>query len=179
MLAMDKRWYRKVFRRAPTPDTTGTRARAEAGDANAQFALWLDYEEAEGRSQDFVQAALWYRKAADQNHALAQCHLALMYAKGQGVPRDEAEAARWLRKAADQGDPGAQFHLGIRCHRSSVGWPRVNASESRIEAYAWLCLAAAQGYKDSIAACDLVALGMTGAEVAQGNHRAAILAKGT
>ncbi len=46
-------------------------------------------------------------------------------------------------------------------------------TESKIEAYKWLQLAAAQGYKGSAEACDRVALGMTREEVTEGDQGAA------
>ena len=120
-----------------------------------------------------LQAAHWYRKAADQSHALAQFNLGVMYARGQGVDRDDATAGMWLGKAAQQGDAGAQYHLGMRHHRASIGSQPRDAVESRVEAFKWLHLAAAQGYKGSVAACEFVTLGMTREEVTDGNHRRA------
>ena len=122
--------------------------------------------------QDLLHAAQWYRKAADQNHYLAQFNLGVMYASGQGVLRDDAAAVMWIRKAAEGGDAGAQFNLGTRCHRASVSGLERDATESRIEAYKWLNLAAAQGYRNSDAVCERVILDMTCDEVTEGNHRA-------
>ncbi|HEY2953398.1 MAG TPA: tetratricopeptide repeat protein [Verrucomicrobiae bacterium] len=169
---MDTPWYRKMFSQGPTPDSSGTRARAEQGDADAQFDLGVSYGSSAGELLDFAQAAQWYRKAAEQNHSLAQFNLGVMYAKGQGVAQDDAEAARWIRKAADRGDAGAQFNLGTRFHRASMGRELPDASESRVEAYKWFQLAAAQGYKDSISSRDSVTRNMTRAEVTEGNQRA-------
>ena len=166
-------WYRKLFSRARQPDLNGTRAQADGGDADAQFALGLKYGNGEGDLQDFPQAAQWYRKAADQNHALAQFNLGIMYAKGQGMPRDDAEAVMWIRKAAEGGDAGAQFNLGARYHRASLRDVQMDAVESRIEAYKWFQLAAAQGYKDSVASCERMTLSMSREEVVEGNHRVA------
>ena len=53
--------------------------------------------------QSDVEAARWYRKAADQGGAGAQHNLGLMFAQGRGVAQSHVEAARWYRKAADQG----------------------------------------------------------------------------
>ena len=50
-----------------------------------------------------VEAARWFRKAADQGDAEAQCHLGDMFAEGRGEAQNDEEAARWYRKAADQG----------------------------------------------------------------------------
>ena len=61
---------------------------------------------------DYLNAARFYRVAAQQKDAGAQFNLGLMYDAGRGVPRDHAEAARWYRLAATQGVAGAQFHLG-------------------------------------------------------------------
>jgi len=138
----------------------------------------VNYGSAEGNLQDLVQAAQWYRKAADQNHSLAQFNLGLMYTKGEGVPQDEAAAVSWMRKAADQGDAGAQFNLGMRYHRASVWGLQLDSLESKVEAYKWLQLAAAQGYKGSADACERLTLGMEREEVAEGNRRAAAFVPG-
>jgi hypothetical protein len=165
-------WYRRFFSSTPKPNFSGTLTKAEQGDAEAQFALGLKYGNSQGASQDFGQAAHWYRKAAEQNHSLAQFNLGVMLAKGQGVPQDDAEAVIWIRRAAEQGDAGAQFSLGMRCHRDSVNPLQTDVAESRIEAYKWFSLAAAQGYQGSVTACERLTLGMTGDEVAAGNQRA-------
>ena len=149
--------------------------KADQGDADAQFGLGLHYA-ARGDAPDLVQSAQWYRKAADQDHALAQYNLAVMFAWGQGVPQDDAEAADWIRKAAEGGDAGGQYKLGVRCHRASVDPLRPGADESRIEAYKWLHLAAAQGYRDSTLACQRVTVGMSRAEVHEGKRRAVAFA---
>jgi hypothetical protein len=66
----------------------------------------------DGVEQDYVEAANWYKIAAEQGHARSQHNLALMYENGQGVPRDAAQAAKWYRIAANQGHPGSQNNLG-------------------------------------------------------------------
>ena len=63
-------------------------------------------------TQDYAEAARWFRKAADQGLAEAQFNLGIMYDGGQGVAQDYAEAVRWFRKAADQSLAAAQFNLG-------------------------------------------------------------------
>lgn len=61
--------------------------------------------------QDYVEAANWYKIAAEQGHAKSQHNLALMYENGQGVSRDCAEAAKWYQMAAEQGNAGSQNNL--------------------------------------------------------------------
>ncbi len=77
--------------------------RAEAGDATAQSMLGTE-------------AAIWFRKAADQGEAQAEFDLGRMYDSGQGVVLDHAEAARWYTKAAEHELPDAQFNLAIAYH---------------------------------------------------------------
>jgi TPR repeat protein len=175
---METPWYRKLLAFRRTPDAPSTQIKADGGDADAQFSLGLRLGAGQGDSQDFVQAAEWYRKAADQNHALAQFNLGLMYAKGQGVPRDDAAAVQWIRKAAEAGDAGAQFDMGTRYHRASLDGLKMDAAESKIEAFKWLHLAAAQGYRGSAAACEMVTLTMSLEEVTEGNQRATAFVAG-
>ena len=56
-----------------------------------------------GVPRDYVEAANWFRMAAEQGHAKAQRNLAVMYQNGQGVPQDSSEAAKWYRMAVEQG----------------------------------------------------------------------------
>ena len=171
--AMDYFFRRKPPAAVQEFGLTALQAKADQGDADAQFGLGLHYSSAGGDALDFAQAARWYRKAADQDHVLAQFNLGMMFARGQGMSPDDATAADWLRKAAEGGDAGGQHNLGVRCHRASLGPLRLGAVESRIEAYKWLHLAAAQGYSNSLTACQRLTLTMTRAEVDEGNHRAA------
>jgi uncharacterized protein len=73
--------------------------RALAGDARAQAALGYLHATGRGVPQDYVIAAMWFSRAADQGHAGAQYMLGLMYDKGHGVPRDHIEAHKWLNLA--------------------------------------------------------------------------------
>jgi TPR repeat protein len=86
---------------------------AHRGDRNAQFQLGLRYGSGNGIAKNMVEAAKWYRRAADLGHAKAQAMLGVLYNSGQGVPRSQAEAIKWWRRAADQGDPDARFNLGM------------------------------------------------------------------
>jgi TPR repeat protein len=171
--SMEKPWFRSLFSRPQPAQPESTQAKAGEEDADAQFCLGLKFANREGAARDYVQAAHWYLKAADQNHALAQFNLGIMYAGGQGVSRNDTEAEAWFGKSARQGDAGAQHHLGLSRYRASAqGLPR-DTSESRIEAYKWFVLAAAQGYRDSDTARDTVALKMSHKDVAEANQRAA------
>jgi uncharacterized protein len=76
---------------------------ADSGNAGAQLRLASIYFwGGHGVPQDPAQAALWYRKAADQGNALAQAHLGLTYEHGYGVPRDPVIARMWLNLAVSR-----------------------------------------------------------------------------
>lgn len=173
IMSMEKPWYRKLFSRSQQPDLNVTHANADYEDAQVQFGVGLKFANGRGAAQDYVQAAEWYRKAADQSHSLAQFNLGTMYANGQGMTRDDAQSVIWFGRAAQQGDAGAQFNLGRSCHRASLGGVSADALESRIEAYKWFHLAAAQGYKGSASACATLVLSMTHEDVADGDQRIA------
>ncbi len=172
---MDKPWYRRLFSGSPKPDKEFTHVAADYEDAEVQFNMGLKYA-SRGVAEDFVQAAEWYHKAAGQCHCLAQFNLGVMYAQGQGVPKDEAQSLIWFGKAAQQGDAGAQFQLGKTSHRASLQGTPETAHESRIEAYKWYNLAAAQGYQGSAGACTPLIQHMTREDVATGDQRVAAFA---
>jgi hypothetical protein len=46
------------------------------------------------------QAAIWYRKAAEQGDGTAQGTLGVLYSIGQGVEKNDVEAYFWLDLAA-------------------------------------------------------------------------------
>ena len=85
------------------------RARAEAGDAVAQFSLGsLTYF----GEQDTAQGIAWIQKAAAQQFAPAEFHLGQVYDFGFGVAQDDRRALDWYRRAADHGSAPAQRALG-------------------------------------------------------------------
>jgi uncharacterized protein len=177
---MDIPFLRRLFSRPQKPAAETIETRAGKGVADAQFSLGVKLS-GPGPAQDYAQAIHWYREAADQSHPLAQFNLGMMYASGQGVPRDTAKSMEWMQKAADLDDAGAQHYLGVKLHRASLeGLPEV-ALESRIQAYTWLQLASAQGYRSSDAAWAFVALAMTREDIADANRRIAafVLARAT
>ncbi|MEZ5563981.1 MAG: tetratricopeptide repeat protein [Gammaproteobacteria bacterium] len=168
------------------------RQQATAGDVEAQYQLGLKLdngaaptgepppvspaEPAEPAGRQPVEAAYWYRLAAEQGHAAAQLHLGLMYDTGDGVEKDEAVAAEWYRQAAGQGIVDAQVNLGlmyvngtgvarndsaaVQCFRlaAAAGHPQAQfnlgamlyngvAGEPDLgEVYQWWTLAAMQGH---------------------------------
>ena len=76
---------------------------AEGGNAVAQSNLGFLYQTGDGVPQDFVQAMLWYRRAAAQGESLAQSNIGYLYYKGQGVPQDYVRAHMWFNLAEASG----------------------------------------------------------------------------
>lgn len=88
------------------------RVKANQGDTNAQFQLGAAYDQGRGINKNQIEAATWYRKAAELGHPAAQNSLGSMHQFGEGVPQDNVEAVKWFQKAADQGYGEAYTNLG-------------------------------------------------------------------
>lgn len=91
------------------------------------------------KKHDYVQAATWFRMAADQGHALSQYSLGHLYDDGLGVKKDKKRAAAWYYKAALQGDRESQYRLG-KMYYTGEG-----VKQSNMLAVRYLRAAAAQG----------------------------------
>jgi len=76
------------------------------------------YNEGKGVKQDFTEAVLWFRKAAEQGDVKAQHNLGTMYNEGKGAKQDFTDAVLWFCKAAEQGDVKAQHNLGTMYNES-------------------------------------------------------------
>lgn len=115
---------------------------AENRDPVALFYVALMYENGEGLPQDYPQAMMLYRWAADKGYAPAQCNLGVMYETEAGSDRNYKDAAFWYLKAAEQGNAPAQFNLGLMYY---IGRGN-DAPRSYKKAASWYLKAAEQGY---------------------------------
>ena len=76
-------------------------------------------------SKDYIEAARWFRRAADLGEATAMYSLGNLYMSGSGVTKDYGETVRWYRKAADLGDVNAMdalaalFINGLACREAT------------------------------------------------------------
>eukprot|EP00729_Bicosta_minor_P032465 gene32465-biopygen20867 len=113
----------------------------------AQNILGDMYESGEGVKQDHVEAAKWFRKAAEAGYAAAQYNLGLMYGTGKGVEQDHVEAVKWFRKSAEAGHAMAQNNLGA-VYRDGDG-----VDQDHVEAAKWFRKAAEAGF--AMAQCSL------------------------
>jgi TPR repeat protein len=77
--------------------------RGETGDVSAQMMLGDMFAAGEGVPQSYVEAAKWYRLAAQRGIAKAQLSLGLLYSHGQGVKQSIEIAYQWVSMAAAQG----------------------------------------------------------------------------
>ena len=111
---------------------------ADAGNADAQFALGMIYAAGDEIPQDLPQALIWLRRAAEQGHPQAQYEFASFYIR-EGSNQDLAEAVKWLRRSAEQGYPRAQLTLGM-LYAAGQG-----VDQDMAEAYAWVSLAGQTG----------------------------------
>ncbi len=115
-------------------------AKAQAGDADAQMQLSIDYYLGRGVPRDVSEALRWCRKAAEQGNIKAENNLGSAYDKGEGVTQDYAEAIKWFRKTAEHGNPFGENNLGFYY---AVGR---GVQEDEVQAAAWYRKAADQGY---------------------------------
>lgn len=108
---------------------------ANAGGADDQFQLGVQYLYGTNVPKDPAKAAEWFRKAADQGHVPALRELGILTASGEGVTPDPEEGARLLGMAADELDPSAMYHLGLMFEKG-IGVPTDKQKAVRMLAYA-------------------------------------------
>jgi hypothetical protein len=86
-----------------------------------------------------VEAAKWFRAAAEGKEAGAQSFLGYMYLNGLGVEKSYPNALRWYRAAAAQGNVSAQDGLGY------MYWSGSGVKANYDESLRWYEMAAEQG----------------------------------
>ena len=90
--------------------------------------------------QDYQEALIAFRAAADQGHADAPFHLGILYANGLGVTLDPFQALAWYQQAAEQGHGWAQYNAG------SMYYLAAGVPQDYAQAHAWFLQAAEQGH---------------------------------
>ena len=153
---------------AQLPDFRETKARAEQGDAEAQYNLAVMHDMGIGAPKNYSESGKWYAKAAAQGVAEAQFQLGVRYYEhGKQSKENYRNGFSWFYKAALQGMAEAQYNVGLM-YQLGRGVPT-----NRIEAYKWYIVSAAQGYPKSLAARDNLAGDLPRKDVAEGERRAA------
>ena len=80
---------------------------AEHGDARAQAGIGFLFHKGLGVTQDDVEAASWFGKAAAKGQAEAQLLLGTLYFFGEGVPQNYVTAFAWCEIAQSNGQTDA------------------------------------------------------------------------
>lgn len=175
---------------------------AEAGDPEAQAWLGALHAGGTGVPASLSKAFEWYRRAAEQGHGPAATNVGAMLAMGQGVAQDRAEGARWLERAAASGDVMAAYNLATllakgdglpanpvraaELYRSAAQaghYPSqarlghlyaqgIGVERDRVEAFAWLSLAAGHGVGTALNALEVICKEMSAEEKREGAARA-------
>lgn len=125
------------------PAVDDLKAKAEAGDAQAQVGLGELLHGGRGVARDEAAAAKWFGKAAAQGSAQGLAALGLLYLTGSGVPADAAKAAELTRQAADKGLAPASYNLGLMYLKGQ------GVAADRAQAMVWLRQAAEAKYADA------------------------------
>lgn len=84
----------------------------EKDDPDAQNAMGLLSLQGKYMRPSPVKAAIYFSRAAAQNHAAAKNNLGELYLTGHGVDQNTAIAVAWFEQAAAQGLCQAQYNLG-------------------------------------------------------------------
>ena len=134
---------------------------AEHGHAESQYMLSTMLEAGEGVPQDIRMAAVWERRAAEQEHVYAQANVSFRYY----AAAEFEHAFLWCERAAMQNLAWAQYNLGLM-YRKGEGVPRDDEAAVR-----FCRMAAMQGFAE--AQTKLAELHSLGQGVAQSHAEAA------
>jgi TPR repeat protein len=124
------------------------KAKAEKGDAESQMWLGWHYLNGEGVEMDSKQAAIWWRKGAEQGHDVCIYNLGCYYRglrhrKDSDKTQDMVQAVFWWRKGAERGYPESQSMLAgcyfygngvVKDMAQGVAWERKAAEQGLVEA---------------------------------------------
>lgn len=118
-------------------------ARAEAGDAAAEYVVAAKYLHGSGTSKNPAEAVRWLTLASAKGLPTAQYLLGTLYVTGVGTKVDMAKAFQWYEAAALQGNRRAMHGLAIAYAQGN------GAAQNMGEAVRWFSRAAQLGYVDS------------------------------
>jgi TPR repeat protein len=118
-------------------------ARAQAGDATAEYVVAAKYLHGDGTAKNAPEAMHWLTLAAAKGLPIAQYTLGTLYTDGLGTKADTAKALQWYEAAALQGNRKAMHGLAIAYAQGS------GTAQNMPEAVRWFSRAAQLGYVDS------------------------------
>jgi len=151
-----------------TAEFKEAKAKAEQGDAEAQFQVGAMYEAGLGVLKSYAESGKWYLKAAAQGVAEAQYELGVRYYEyGKNAKTNYTTAFSWFFKAANQGFVPAQYNVAVM-YALGQGVPL-----EKVEAQKWFNIAAAEGSRRAVEAREAFASELSREEIAEGERRAA------
>ncbi len=105
---------------------------AKEGNAVAQYKLGYAYYLGRGIAQDYTQAAIWWRMAAEQGDPRAQNNLGVLYNSGKGLPQSYSEAYFWQNLAAARANGPLQVQFAKNRDESAAKlsiWERLRVQK--------------------------------------------------
>ena len=106
---------------------------AQQGNPAARSGLGLLYANGQGVTQDYVEAARWYRLAASQGFQFAQVSLAQLYESGRGVPENPIKALMWFTLASfAPDDVGATAKQNNERLRQRMAQPQIDEVDAMV-----------------------------------------------
>ena len=121
-------------------DFAATKAKAEAGDPEAQVNLGVMYLDGDVVPSDVKQAVYWFNKAA-QGDPVRQYMLGEILSKTSHY----LLADMWYEKAADQGHADAQYRAGVRYYDGQFFGTKI-VGKNYLKAAQYFVKAADQGH---------------------------------
>jgi localization factor PodJL len=184
---------------AATIGPLSLRLAAAKGDPSAEFEVGARFAAGEGVAQNFLEAAKWYQRSADQGFAQAEYRLGTLYERGLGLKPDRGQATLWYERAARHGNVNAMHNLAVLSanqldqspdYTTAAQWFEEAAKHGLPDsqfnlavlyenglgvgrdlsrAYLWVSLAARQGDGDAVRRKESIRGKLTAQEVAQVN----------
>jgi TPR repeat protein len=93
---------------------------ARSGYALSQYALALQFTYI--ALPDYITAAMWFQKAADQGVSEAMVELAKLYFNGRGVPKDIAQAFCLVTRSNNSASKEVAAHLEVHLRQRAGAW---------------------------------------------------------
>lgn len=91
----------------------GLELKAKNGNVAAMFQLADQYYRGCGQIQDYRQAYIWYKQAADKNNLEACFRTASMLEEGKGCSQNNTQAFNYYFQAAERGHEASQLKVAL------------------------------------------------------------------
>lgn len=138
VLDSDYTAIRMVSNNLAKEELSSLRAKAEAGDVQAQVTLGMAYQQGcPGAAHDRDESLKWYRLAANQGNSIAANQIGVFYDPAENFTgirgHDLTQAIAWYRKAADLGDLVGQYNLAFTLRQAGRDSDAIEAYRKAVE----------------------------------------------